>query len=62
MLAEDVDVLTELHGEQDEDVTITTAADGNAVQCSTQVHDYRFRAPALSHLSQHDGYRIRLAA
>ena len=55
---EDVDTQTEPHDEQDddqdEDVTITTAANGNVVQCSTQIHDYRFRAPELSHLSVWD--------
>ena len=35
----------------DEDVTIAPTRDGNVVQCSTQVQDYRFRSPALSHLS-----------
>ena len=40
--------------EQDEDVTIMTAANGNVVQCSTQIHDYCFCAPKLSHLSVWD--------
>ena len=38
-------------GGDDEDVTIATARNGTVVQCSSQVHDYRFRAPALAHLS-----------
>lgn len=36
---------------EDEDVTIAPTLEGNVVQCSTQVHDYRFRSLALSHLS-----------
>ena len=51
---DNVDAQNELHDEQGEDVTITTTGGGNVVQCSTQVHDYRFRAPALSHLSVWD--------
>jgi hypothetical protein len=37
--------------DEDEDVTVVATPEGNIVQCSTQVHDYRFRSPALSHLS-----------
>lgn len=37
--------------DEDEDVTIAPTRDGNVVQCSTQVQDYRFRSPALAHLS-----------
>jgi len=50
----DVDVQNELHDDEGDDVAITTTGEGNVVQCSTQVHDYRFRAPQLSHLSVWD--------
>lgn len=51
----DADMSTELQNEpEDEDVTIAATADGTVVECSTQVHDYRFCAPALSHLSLWD--------
>ncbi|KAF9642416.1 hypothetical protein BDM02DRAFT_3075889, partial [Thelephora ganbajun] len=53
-VTEDTGMSTEPHDEQDDDVIITATADGNVVQCSTQVHDYRFRALALSHLSVWD--------
>ncbi|KAF9791305.1 hypothetical protein BJ322DRAFT_1171947 [Thelephora terrestris] len=39
---------------EDEDVTVVATQGGNIVQCSTQVLDYRFRSPALSHLSVWD--------
>ena len=46
-LHSDAEVSTELQDEpEDEDVTIATTADGTVVECSTQVHDYRFRAVA----------------
>ena len=55
------DIVTEedlnplLGGEKEaDDVTITTISDGTVIQCSSQVHDYRFRAPALAHLSVWD--------
>lgn len=35
---------------EDEDITIVATQEGNVVQCSTQVHDYHFHSPALSHL------------
>jgi hypothetical protein len=37
--------------EEDGDVTIAATHNGSVVQCSSQVHDYRFRALALNHLS-----------
>ena len=40
-----------LESEENEDVTIAIVGGGTVVQCSSQVHDYRFRAPGLSHLS-----------
>jgi len=36
---------------EEDDITIVATRDGSIVQCSTQVHDYRFRSPALTHLS-----------
>ena len=51
---EDVDMQAKLDDEQDKEVTIVATADGNVVQCGTQVHDYRFRALALNHLSVWD--------
>ena len=51
---DDTGELNELDDEQDDDVTIATTSNGNVFQCSTQVHDYRFRAPALNHLSVWD--------
>jgi hypothetical protein len=36
---------------EDQDVTIAAVQGGTVVQCSSQVHDYRFRALMLSHLS-----------
>ena len=37
--------------DEDEDITIAANNNGTVVQCSSQVHDYQFRAPALAHLS-----------
>jgi len=51
---DDTDASNELCEEQGDDITITTTGDGNVVQCSSQVHDYRFRALELSHLSVWD--------
>ena len=48
---DNVNALSLSHEGGDEDVTIAGTHDGNIVQCSSQVHDYRLRAPALSHLS-----------
>ena len=39
---------------EDEDVTVIATQEGAVVQCSTQVHDYRFRSPTLGHLSVWD--------
>lgn len=36
---------------EDDDVTIAVVNGGTVIQCSSQVHDYRFRAFSLSHLS-----------
>lgn len=38
------------NNDEDENVTVVATPEGNVVQCSTQVHDYCFRSPALSHL------------
>jgi hypothetical protein len=38
----------------DEDVAIAATRGGAIVQCSSQLHDYQFRAPALAHLSVWD--------
>jgi hypothetical protein len=51
---EDRETPTTPDDEQTEDVIIMATADGSVVQCSTQVHDYCFRAPAPSHLSVWD--------
>ena len=40
--------------QEDEDVTLTMLNNGNVIQCSTQVHDYRLRAPDLAYLSVWD--------
>jgi len=40
--------------DEDEDVTVVATQKGTVVQCSTQVHDYRFRSPGLSHFSVWD--------
>ena len=41
---------SDYNASEDEDVTIVATQEGNVVQCSTQVHDYYFHSPALSHL------------
>ena len=44
-----------LESEQDDDdVTLTTIHNGTIIQCSSQVHDYRLRAPDLAHMSVWD--------
>ena len=44
-------VVSAQSGPDNDEVTITATNGGTVVQCSSQVHNYQFRAPSLAHLS-----------